>query len=90
MTNDEKDNKKKLDNSVVTKKMLAVAFTSPVFFSVVFITIAFFATSNSSETVRTIFLVVATFVGLGVSIGVIFLMQKIINKKLKEIEDESQ
>ena len=89
MTTDEKDDKKKLDNSVVSKKMLAVAFISPIFFSVIFMAIAFFATSNASETARTISLVIGTFLGLGVSIGVIFFMQKIINRNLMTLEDDS-
>lgn len=88
MTNNEKKPKKKLDSTVVSMKMLVVAFTAPFVLSISFMAIAFFATLNASDTVQTISLVVATFLGLGFSIGVIFLIQKRINKKLDESEKE--
>ena len=88
MTKDDKKPKKTLDNSVISKKMLAVAFTAPFILSISFMAIAYFATLDASDLVQTISLVVATFLGLGLSIGVIFFMQKIINKKSKESEKE--
>ncbi|MCK5141866.1 MAG: hypothetical protein KAQ70_06700 [Candidatus Heimdallarchaeota archaeon] len=88
MTNNDKKPKKKLDSSVISKKMLVIAFTAPFILSISFMAIAFFATLNASDTVQTISLVVATFLGLGLSIGIIFLMQKRINKKLDESEKE--
>ena len=88
MTKNDKKPKKKLDSSVISKKMITIAFTAPFVLSISFMAIAFFATINASDTVQTISLVVATFLGLGVSIGVIFLMQKRINKKLDESEKE--
>ncbi|MCK5304164.1 MAG: hypothetical protein KAJ72_02870 [Candidatus Heimdallarchaeota archaeon] len=88
MTNNDKKPKKKLDSSVISKKMLTVAFTAPFVLSISFMAIAFFATLNASDTVQTISLVVATFLGLGLSIGIIFLMQKRIKKKLDESENE--
>lgn len=88
MTKDDKKPKKTLDTSVVSKKMLTVAFTAPFVLSISFMAIAYFATLNASDLVQTISLVAATFLGLGLSIGVIFFMQKIINKKLKESEKE--
>ncbi len=88
MAFEDKKPKRKLDNSVVSKKMFAIAFTAPFVLSISFMAIAYFATLNASDTVQTISLVVATFLGLGLSIGIIFLMQKIINKKLKESEKE--
>jgi formate/nitrite transporter FocA (FNT family) len=83
MANDDKKPKKKLDSSIVSKKMLAIAFMAPSVLSISFMAIAFFATLNASDTVQMIFLVVATFLGLGLSIVIIFLMQKRINKKIR-------
>ncbi len=82
MTNNDKKPKKKLDSSVISKKMLAVAFTAPFVLSISFIAIAYFATLNATDIIQTISLVVATFLGLGLSIGIIFFMQKRINKKI--------
>ncbi|MHA1417876.1 MAG: hypothetical protein ACTSVO_12750 [Candidatus Heimdallarchaeaceae archaeon] len=89
MNNNNKKPKKELDYSVVSKKMLTVAFTAPFVLSISFMAIAYFATLNATDTVQTISLVVATFLGLGLSIGIIFLMQKRINKKVNESEKES-
>ena len=88
MTNNDKKPKRKLDSTVISKKMLAIAFTAPFVLSISFMAIAFFATLNASDTVQTISLVVATFLGLGLSIGIIFFMQKRINKRLDESEKE--
>jgi putative flippase GtrA len=90
MTKNDKKPKKTLDNSDISKKMLTVAFTAPFVLSISFMAIAYFATLNASDIVQTISLVVATFLGLGLSIGVIFLMQKRINKKLKASEEEPE
>ncbi|MHA1552300.1 MAG: hypothetical protein ACTSUP_04085 [Candidatus Heimdallarchaeaceae archaeon] len=90
MTKNDKKPKKTLDNSVISKKMLSVAFTAPFVLSISFMAIAYFATLNAADIVQTISLVVATFLGLGLSIGVIFLMQKRINKKLKASEEEPE
>ena len=89
MTNNDKKHKKKLDSSVISTKMLVVAFTAPFVLSIGFMAIAYFATLNATDTTQTISLVVATFLGLGLSIGIIFFMQKRINKKLDESEKES-
>lgn len=89
MTNDEKNPKKELDNSVISKRMITVAFTAPFVLSISFMAIAYFTTLNATDTVQTISLVVATFLGLGISIGIIFLMQKRINKKIDVLEKES-
>ena len=72
---------------VITKKILALGFTAPFIFSIGGMIIAFFATRNLSEKVRNIALIVATFVGLFMSIGVIFLMQWHINRKVEKTED---
>ena len=88
MTNNDKKPKKKLDSSVISKKMLVIAFTAPFVLSISFMAIAFFATLYAPDTVQMISLVVATFLGLGLSIGIIFLMQKRIKKKLDESENE--
>jgi len=67
---------------IITKKILALGFTAPFIFSIGGMLIAFFATRNASEKIRNIALIVATFVGLFISIGVIFLMQWYINRKV--------
>ena len=66
--------------SPVTKKMLAFGFIAPFLFSAGGMAIAYFATTNSSQKVRMIALIVATFLGLLTAIGSIFLIQKRINK----------
>ena len=68
---------------VITKKILAMGFAAPFIFSVGGMVIAFFATQNLSEKTRNIALIIATFVGLFISIGVIFLMQWYINRKVE-------
>ncbi|MHA1201613.1 MAG: hypothetical protein ACTSQ4_03730 [Candidatus Heimdallarchaeaceae archaeon] len=88
MANNNKKPKKKLDSSVISKKMLIIAFMAPFVLSISFMAIAYLATLNAPDTIRMIFLVVATFLGLGLSIGIIFLMQKRINKKLDESKKE--
>lgn len=70
------------ETPIVTKKMLALGFTAPFIFSIGGILIAFYATQNVSEKIRNISLIVATFLGLFISIGVIFLIQWRINKKI--------
>ncbi len=89
MANDDKKPKKKLDSSIVSKKMLAIAFMAPFVLSISFMAIAYFTTLNATDIIQTISLVVATFLGLGLSIGIIFLMQRRINKKLDESDKES-
>ena len=88
MTKNDEKPKKNLDSSVISKKMITIAFTAPFVLSISFMAIAFFATLNAPDIVQTISLVVATFLGLGLSIGIIFFMQKRINKKLDESEKE--
>lgn len=83
------ENWKKLDNTVVSKWMLAIAFVAPFALSVGFMGIAYLITLNATSTVQTISLVVGTFLGLGLSIGIIFFIQKIINKKLDETKEKS-
>ena len=91
MVDDKKSKKRKIDfnNSVVSKKMLVIAFASPFVLSIASIIITFYATINYSDTVRKISLIIATFLGLGLSILVIFAMQRIINKKLNKMEDKN-
>jgi len=72
---------------IITKKMLALGFTAPFIFSIGGMVIAYFATQNSPENIRNIALIVATFVGLFISIGVIFLMQWYINRKVEKSKD---
>ncbi len=72
------------ESPVVTKKMLALGFASPFVFSVGGMVIAYFATQNLSSKIRSISLIVATFLGLLISIGIIFLMQWYINRKIKQ------
>ncbi|MHA1952583.1 MAG: hypothetical protein ACXAAM_03850 [Candidatus Heimdallarchaeaceae archaeon] len=74
---------------IVTKKMLAFALTAPFLFSVGGMVIALFSTQNSPQKIRNIALIVATFLGLFVAIGSIFLIQKRINKKISEQQKES-
>ena len=71
---------------IITKKILALGFTAPFIFSVGGMVIAFFATKNLPEKTRSIAMIVATFVGLFVSIGMIFLMQWHINRKIEKKE----
>ncbi|MHA1199189.1 MAG: hypothetical protein ACTSQF_07550 [Candidatus Heimdallarchaeaceae archaeon] len=71
---------------VITKKILALGFTAPFIFSIGGMVIAFFATKNLPEKTRNIALIVATFIGLFVSIGVIILMQWHINRKVEKKE----
>ena len=66
--------------SMVTKKMLAFGFTAPFIFSIGGMVIAYFATTNSSQNIRMIALIIATFLGLLTAIGSIFLIQRRINK----------
>jgi hypothetical protein len=75
--------------SVVTKKMIAFALTAPFIFSVGGMVIALFSTQNSPQHIRNIALIVATFVGLFVAIGSIFLIQRHINKKIAHLQEES-
>ena len=75
--------------SVVTKKMIAFGFTAPFIFSVGGMIIAFFSTQNSSTMIRNIALIIATFLGLFVAIGFIFLIQRRINKKIASLEEEN-
>ena len=72
---------------IITNKILALGFTAPFIFSVGGMVIAYFATQNSPENIRNIALIVATFVGLFISIGVIFLMQWHINRKVKRTKN---
>jgi len=72
------------ESPVVTKKMLALGFTAPFIFSVGGMAIVYFATKNLSSKIRSISLIVATFLGLLISIGIIFLMQWYINRKIKQ------
>ncbi|MCG3225792.1 MAG: hypothetical protein H7645_02655 [Candidatus Heimdallarchaeota archaeon] len=74
---------------IVTKKMLAFALTAPFLFSVGGMIIALFSSQNSPQKIRNIALIVATFLGLFVSIGSIFLIQKRINKKISKQQKES-
>ncbi len=75
--------------SVVTKKMIAFALTAPFIFSVGGMVIALFSTQNSPPKIRNIALIVATFLGLFVAIGSIFLIQRRINKKIANLQEES-
>ena len=68
--------------TIVTKKMLAFAFTAPFIFSGWGMVIAYFSTQNSPEKIRNIALIVATFLGLFIAIGSIFIIQRRINKKI--------
>ena len=74
---------------IVTKKMYAFALTAPFLFSVGGMIIALFSTQNSPQQIRNIALIVATFLGLFVAIGSIFLIQKRINKKIPKQKKES-
>ena len=76
--------------SVVTKKMLAFGFTAPFLFSVGGMVIAYFATTNSPQNIRMIARIVATFLGLFIAIGSIFLIQKHINKDQEMNKDLSE
>lgn len=71
---------------IITKKILAFGFTAPFIFSISGMVIAYFATKNLSEQTRNISLIIATFIGLFISIGVIFLMQWHIKRKMKKRE----
>ena len=70
------------ESPIVTKKMLALGFTAPFIFSIGGMVIAYFATVNASSKIRSISLIIATFLGLFIAIGVIFLMQWYINRKI--------
>ena len=72
------------ESPVVTNKMLALGFTAPFIFSIGGMVIAYFATKNLSSKIRSISLIVATFLGLLISIGIIFLMQWYINRKIEQ------
>ena len=74
---------------IITNKILALGFTAPFIFSIGGMVIAYFATQNSPENIRSIALIVATFVGLFISIGVIFLIQWHINRKIRKTEDQN-
>lgn len=68
---------------IISKYMIAFALISPFLFSVSGMLIAYFATRNSSSVIQKIALIVATFVGLFLAIGSIFVLQKIVNKRIK-------
>ena len=70
------------ESHVVSIRMLALGFTAPFIFSIGGMVIAFYATANAPAKIRNISLIIATFLGLFISIGVIFLMQWRINKKI--------
>lgn len=71
---------------IITKKILVLGFTAPFIFSIGGMLIAYFATQHLSESTRNIALIIATFIGLSLSIGVIFLMQWNIKRKLKKVD----
>ena len=72
---------------IITKKILALGFAAPFILSIGGMAIAFIATKNLSEKTRNIALIIATFVGLFLSIGLIFLMQWHINRKIERINE---
>jgi hypothetical protein len=72
---------------IITNKILALGFTAPFIFSIGGMAIAYFATQNSTGNIRNIALIIATFVGLFIAIGVIFLMQWHINRKIERTKD---
>jgi hypothetical protein len=74
---------------IVTKKMIAFGLTAPFIFSVGGMIIALFSTQNSPRNIRNIALIVATFLGLFVAIGSIFLVQRRINRKIADQQKES-
>jgi len=69
--------------TIISKHMIVFALISPFLFSVSGMLIAYFSTRNSSSTTQKIALIAATFVGLFLAIGFIFILQKIINRKIK-------
>lgn len=71
---------------IITKRILILGFTAPFIFSIGGILVAYYATQHLSESTRNIALIVATFIGLLLSIGLIFLMQWNIKRKLKKAE----
>jgi len=66
----------------VTKKMLAYGLVSPIIFSIVGMVIAFFATKEAPTQIKAIAIVAGTCAGLFLSITGLFIVQKIINKKV--------
>jgi hypothetical protein len=54
MANDDKKPKKKLDSSIVSKKMLAIAFMAPFVLSISFMAIAYLTTLNATDIIQTI------------------------------------
>ncbi len=78
---DKMEEKKK---PVVNKYMLAFGFIAPFLFSIGGMVIAYLIAKNWSTKNRSIALIVATFIGLFVAIGSIFLIQRRINVKLKK------
>ena len=71
---------------IITKRILILGFTAPFIFSIGGILVAYYATQHLSESTRNIALIVATFIGLLLSIGLIFLMQWNIKRKLKKAD----
>lgn len=69
-------------SQIVSKRLIFLAMAAPFLFSIGFMLIAFLATLNASNFTQDISLIIATFVGLGSSIGFIFLLQKRINKRI--------
>jgi nitrate reductase gamma subunit len=74
---------------VVTNVMLVFALVSPFLFSVGGMIIVLFATQNSPSNVRSIALIIVTFLGLFIAIGSIFLIQRRIKRKLVKNENSS-
>ena len=68
----------------VTKKMLTYGIVSPIVFSTMGMVIAFFATKESPAQIKAIAIIAGTSSGLFLSIIGLFIVQKIINKKIKK------
>ncbi len=66
----------------VTKKMLAYGLVAPIIFSIIGMLIAFFATKESPTQIKAITIIAGTCAGLFLSITGLFIIQKIINKKV--------
>jgi len=73
----------------VTKKMLTYGIVAPIVFSIMGMAIAFFTTKESPTQIKAIAIIAGTSIGLFLSITGLFIIQKIINKRIGEKKKSS-
>ncbi|MHA1302459.1 MAG: hypothetical protein ACTSQE_08855 [Candidatus Heimdallarchaeaceae archaeon] len=91
MVNETKEEKDRHDlTTVVSKNFLVTMFAMPLIFGVLGIIIAYLITMGLTEKVRKIALIVGAFVGLLTSIGLAFIIQWKIKKKIEKMKQKEK